>query len=141
MSLLSQKLDTHLSLKKMSKKQLALELGISINTLGKWWGSREPSPKHATKIQQLLQEDTSSTITVVNKNSISAGNEAKNDEAVIRQPTLELLKQGEAHIDRSTVVSFLRTRCPFCRHKLERFQHCAHCGQRFVWANVPLSNT
>ena len=56
MSQWSQKLDTYLSLKKLSKKQLALELGISINTLEKWWGRREPSPEHANKILQLLQE-------------------------------------------------------------------------------------
>jgi len=52
----SQKLDTYLPMKKLSKKQLALELGISINTLGKWWGRREPSPEYATKILQLLRE-------------------------------------------------------------------------------------
>ena len=56
MSQWSQKLDTYLSMKKLSKKQLALELGISINTLEKWWGRREPSPEHANKILQLLQE-------------------------------------------------------------------------------------
>lgn len=56
MSQWSQKLDAYLSLKNMSKKQLAVEMGISINTLAKWWGGREPSPEHTTKILQLLQE-------------------------------------------------------------------------------------
>jgi len=62
-------------MKKMSKRQLALELGISINTLGKWWGRREPSPEHATKILQLLHEDTPVTMTISDKNSASPGRE------------------------------------------------------------------
>ena len=73
MSQWSQKLDTYLSMKKLSKKQLALELGISINTLEKWWGRREPSPEHATKIRQLLHEDTPVTMTISDKNSASPG--------------------------------------------------------------------
>ncbi|MFC1968378.1 hypothetical protein ACFLVX_03190 [Chloroflexota bacterium] len=48
MSQWSQKLDAYLAMTKISKKQLALELGISINTLVKWWGRREPSPEYAT---------------------------------------------------------------------------------------------
>ncbi|MBU2608625.1 MAG: helix-turn-helix domain-containing protein, partial [Chloroflexi bacterium] len=71
MSQWSQKLDAYLAITKISKKQLALELGISINTLEKWWGSREPSPEHATKIRQLLHEDTSTMITVSDENSAS----------------------------------------------------------------------
>ncbi len=67
----SQKLDTYRSVKKLSKKQLALELGISINTLGKWWGRREPSPEHAAKIRQLLHEDTPAPVTISDKNSAS----------------------------------------------------------------------
>lgn len=62
MSHWSQKLDAYLAVTKLSKKELALKLGISINTLGKWWGRREPSPEHATRIRQLLQEDTPTTV-------------------------------------------------------------------------------
>ncbi len=75
MSQWSQKLDAYLSMKKLSKKQLALELGISINTLQKWWGRREPSPEHATKIRQLFHEDTPVTMTITDKNSASPGRE------------------------------------------------------------------
>jgi transcriptional regulator with XRE-family HTH domain len=71
----SQKLDAYLAMTKLSKKQLALELGISINTFGKWWGRREPSPEHVTKIRQLLHEDTSTTIRIPSKNSASLGRE------------------------------------------------------------------
>ena len=75
MSQWSQKLDTYLSMKKLSKKQLALELGISINTLEKWWGHREPSPEHAAKIRQLLDEDASTTTTVSDRSSVLPGRE------------------------------------------------------------------
>ena len=40
----------------MKYKEIAEELGISINTLAKWWRGREPSPEHTIKILQLLQE-------------------------------------------------------------------------------------
>jgi transcriptional regulator with XRE-family HTH domain len=134
----SQKLDAYLAMTKISKKQLALELGISINTLEKWWGRREPSPEHATKIRQLLHEDTSTMITVSDENSASTGREIDSDEVVARQLPREFPKQGERYEYRSAVVSLLRTTCPFCEHAVNRFQNCAYCGQHFVWANVPV---
>jgi transcriptional regulator with XRE-family HTH domain len=134
----SQKLDAYLAMTKISKKQLALELGISINTLEKWWGHREPSPEHATKIRQLLHEDTSTMITVSDENSASTGREIDSDEVVARQLPREFPKQGERYEYRSAVVSLLRTTCPFCEHAVNRFQNCAYCGQHFVWANVPV---
>ncbi len=138
MSQWSQKLDAYLSMKKLSKKQLALELGISINTLQKWWGRREPSPEHAIKIRQLLHENTSTTMTISDENSASTGRETDSDEVMARQLPREFPKQGEQYEDRSAVVSLLRTTCPFCEHAIDRFQNCAYCGQHFVWANVPV---
>ncbi len=137
----SQKLDAYLAKTRISKKQLALELGISINTLGKWWRDREPSPEHATKIRQLLHEDTSTTMTISDKHSASPGRETDSDEVVTRQSTSKFPKQGERYEDRSTVVSLLRTTCPFCKHTVDRFQNCAYCGQHFVWANVPMDKS
>ena len=122
----SQKLDAYLAMEKLSKKQLALELGISINTLGKWWRGREPSPEHATKIRQLLHEDTSTTMTIYNKYPASPR---------------EFLKQGERYEHRTVVVSLLRTTCPFCKHTVDRFQNCAYCGQHLVWANVAIDKS
>ena len=75
MSQWTDKLDAYLSMNKLSKKQLALELGISINTLGKWWRRREPSPEHAAKMRQLLHEDTPVTMIISDKNSASPGRE------------------------------------------------------------------
>ena len=137
----SKKLDAYLAMTKLSKKQLALELGISINTLEKWWGRREPSPEHATKIRQLLHEDTSTMITVSNKNPASTGKETDSNDVMARQFPSKFPKNGERYKDRPTVVSLLRTTCPFCEHAIERFQHCTYCGQHFVWANVPLDKS
>jgi transcriptional regulator with XRE-family HTH domain len=137
----SQKLDAYLAKANISKKQLALELGISINTLAKWWRDREPSPEHETKIRQLLHESTSTTITISDKNSASPGRETASDEVVARQLPRKLPKQGDQYEDRSAVVSFLRTACPFCKHAVDRFQNCAYCEQHFVWANVPMDKS
>ena len=126
MSKWSQKLDVYLTTTKISKKQLALELGISINTLGKWWRSREPSPEHVTKIQRLLHENTSTTMTISDNNSASSGRETA---------------QGERYEDMSAVVSLLRTTCPFCEHAVRRFHNCTNCGQHLVWANVPVDKS
>ena len=141
MSQWSQKLDAYLAMTKISKKQLALELGISINTLQKWWRRREPSPEHATKIRQLLHENTSTTMTISDKNSASPGRGTDSDEVVARQLPREFPKQGERYEYRSAVVSLLRTTCPFCEHAVNRFQNCAYCGQPFVWANVPVDKS
>ena len=141
MSQWSQKLDAYLAKTKISKKQLALELGISINTLAKWWRRREPSPEHATKIRQLLHENTSTTMTISDKNSASPERGTDSDEVVARQLPREFPKQGERYEYRSAVVSLLRTTCPFCEHAIDRFQNCAYCGQHFVWANVPMDKS
>ncbi len=141
MSQWSQKLDAYLAMTKISKKQLALELGISINTLRKWWRHREPSPEHATRIRQLLHENTSTRMTIPDKNSASPGRGTDSDEVVARQLPREFPKQGERYGYRSAVVSLLRTTCPFCKHAVDRFKNCAYCGQHFVWANVPVDKS
>ena len=141
MSKWSQKLDAYLAMTKLSKKQLALELCISINTLGKWWGRREPSPEHVTKIQQLLHENNSTTMTASDINSALPGRETASDEVMTRQLPRGFPKQGERYEDRTVVVSLLRTICPFCEHAVDRFQNCAYCGQHLVWANVPVDKS
>ncbi len=141
MSQWSQKLDAYLAITKLSKKQLASELGISINTLAKWWRDREPSPEHEIKIRQLLYENTSATMTISDKNSASPGRETAGDEVATRQLRRKFPKQGEQYEDRSVVVSLLRTTCPFCKHAVKIFQNCAYCEQHFVWANVPMDKS
>ncbi len=139
----SQKLDAYLSTKKLSKKQLAVELDISINTLEKWWRAREPSPEHAAKIQRLLDEDASTTIAIApGENAASPAIEAPRPRVVAAPPPATgLSKQGKRFEEGSAVVSLLRTRCPFCKHAIDRFRNCAYCGQHFVWANVPVDNS
>ncbi len=134
----SQKLDAYLAKTKITKKQLASKLGISINTLAKWWRDRKPSPEHETKIRQLLHEGTSATMTISDKNSASPGRGTTSDGVMTRQLRRKFPKQGERYEDRSAVVSLLRTKCPFCKHAVNRFQNCVYCGQHFVWANVPI---
>ena len=84
MSYWSQELDAYLKRTKLTRRQLALELGISINTLEKWWGHREPSPEHATRIRQLLQEDTPTTTTAFDKSFTTPGQDTVSIERVIQ---------------------------------------------------------
>ncbi len=137
MSKWSHKLDNYLVNNKISKKQLASELGVSINTLQKWWGNREPSQEHVVKIQELLSDDISDTTAISDNSFDSVGREANDDEIVASQ----LIKQGERDKERSVVISLLRTTCPFCKNAIIRFRHCTYCGQHFVWANMPLSES
>ena len=131
----SQKLDNYLAINKISKKQLASKLGVSISTLQKWWGSREPSPAHAVKIQELLGEGRSDTKTK-SKNILEPVERENEGNEMLES---HLLKQGERERERSLVVSLLRNECPFCKNTIARFRHCAYWGQHFVWANIPLS--
>ncbi len=141
MSEWSQKLDAYLAMKELSKKQLAVELDISINTLEKWWRGREPSPEHAAKMRQLLPEDASATIAVAEEKPASPAREIQRKQVVTIQPATGLSKQGKRHEEKPAVVSLLRTRCPFCKRTINRFRNCEHCGQHFVWANVPVDNS
>ena len=108
MSKWSQKLDKYLATNKISKKQLASKLGISINTLQKWWGNREPSPAHAVKIQDLLDENISVTTTISDNSLEPVERETEGDGIAASQ----LPKQGERDKERSVVVSLLRTDLP-----------------------------
>ena len=137
MSKWSQKLDSYLAINKISKKQLAYELGVSINTLQKWWGSREPSKEHAVKIQELLDENISATTTISDNSLDPVEREIEGYRIVASQ----LPKQGERDKERSVVVSLLRTTCPFCKNAITRFRNCEYCRQHFVWANMPLSES
>ncbi len=96
MSHWSQKLDAYLTVTKLSKKELALKLGISINTLGKWWGRREPSSEHASRIRQLLQEDTPTT--VLHKSFTSPGENTMTVEKVTETRQTDEANFSEAHL-------------------------------------------
>ena len=137
MSKWSQKIDKYLAINRISKKQLASELGVSINTLQKWWGNREPSLAHAVKIQELLGEGISDTTTISDNRLEPVEGEAEGGGIAASQ----LPKQGERDKERSVVVSHLRNKCPFCGNTITRFMHCTYCGQHFVWVNMPLSES
>lgn len=141
MSQWSQKLDAYLSRKSLSKKQLAVELDISINTLEKWWRHREPSPDHAAKIRQLLDEGASTITTAVDEKTAAPAEETDIVEVVTKQPPTGFPKQGKRYEEKAAIISLLRTTCPFCKHAVDRFHNCSRCGQHFVWANVPVDNS
>lgn len=141
MSQWSQKLDDYLSKNQQSKRQLAEQLDISINTLDKWWRNREPSPEHAAKLRQLLHEDVSTKVAVADERPASPARETFRAKVVVEQPSTGPSKQGKRYEEKSVVVSLLRTTCPFCKKSIERFRHCPHCGQHLVWANVPVDNS
>ena len=123
----SEKLDEYLAINRISKKQLASELGVSINTLQKWWGNREPSQEHAVKIQDLLDNCISDT-------KPKAENSLESAES-------QILKQGERAKERAAVVSLRRNKCPLCNSPVAQFKQCEYCGQHFVWANIPLNES
>lgn len=141
MSEWSQKLDAYLSTNELSKKQLAQQLDISINTLDKWWRHREPSAEHAAKLRQLLQEDTSAVATVAAEPPPPPLRENPRVRVLVDHPATGLSKQGKRHEEKSAVVSLLRTTCPFCKRSIVRFRNCPGCGQHFVWANVPVDKS
>ena len=130
MSEWSRKLDPYLATTGMSKKQLAAHLGISINTLQKWWGNREPSPEHAENIRLLLETHDPVKETTSESNVTAQVTVAEQDHG----------SQGKRYGDKSIIVSFLRTTCPMCESAIDSHQCCPSCGQHFVWANVPIKN-
>ena len=135
MSKWSQKLDKYLAINRISKKELASKLGVSINTLQKWWGSRQPSPEHEVKIQSLLGKDLSDPTTKY-ENSLEPVERATEGDV-----ESQLLERGGREKERSVIVSLLRNKCPFCRNTITRFRHCQYCGQHFVWANMPVDKS
>ena len=127
MSKWSEKLDEYLAINGIPKKQLASELGVSINTLQKWWGNRDPSQEHAVKIQDLLDNCISDTKPKA-KNGLDSAES-------------QILKQGERAKERAAVVSLRRNKCPLCNSPVAQFKQCEYCGQHFVWANIPLNES
>ena len=130
MSQWTPKLNEYLIKTKISKKQLAEQLGVSINTLQKWWGNREPSPEYTEKIKVLLSVGVDNT------------NDASMD-VTTNVVVVDEQDQGterERFKDKSVIISLLRTTCPFCESVIERFRNCPSCGQHFVWVNVPIKD-
>ena len=137
MSKWSQKLDEYLAINRISKKQLAFELGVSINTIQKWWGNREPSQEHAVKIKHLLDNCISDTTTKAENRLAPVERTVEGDEMVENQ----IIKQGERVKERAVIISLHRTKCPLCNSPVAQFKQCEYCGQHFVWANIPLNES
>jgi hypothetical protein len=114
-----------------TKKDLAGFLGVHPDTLGDYFSGRKfPRSDIADRLSRLTyigclrpEPDNFSLL-----------------EVATEQPEMGLPPEGGRHGERSVVISLERTTCPFCVHDIVRFRSCAHCGQHFVWANIPLEN-
>ena len=99
-----------------TKKALAAFLEVHPDTVGDYFSGRKfPRSDTAYRLYELTN------ITCLKRDT-------------------ELLKKGMRYSERSIVISLQRTNCPFCGHDIARFRRCVHCGQDFVWANVPLDS-
>ncbi len=61
-------------------------------------------------------------------------------EVIARQLPKEFPGEERRYKERPAVISLERTSCPFCAHDIAKFRSCVHCGQHFVWANVPVEH-
>ncbi len=120
-----------------TKKALAGFLKVHPDTLGDYLSGRKfPRSDIANRLYELtniecLKHDFDSDL---------SSELVPHTEVIARQPTKELPQEGERYGERSVVISLQRASCPFCGHDITRFRRCAHCGQDFVWANVPLES-
>jgi len=108
-----------MAVKGISKRELAEELGISIDTLSKWWRNREPSPEYAAKLERLLGGEVATSPPTRESGGVKAAS---------RQTSQEESKQVNRYEERSVVISLQRTTCPFCQRPVDRFCGCTHCG-------------
>ena len=114
-----------------TKKALAGVLGVHPDTLGDYFSGRKfPRSDIADRLSGLTNLGCLKT---------GAGSHSS-PEVTTEQPETGLTPEGWRYGERSVVVSLQRTKCPFCGHDIVRFHGCAHCGQIFVWANLPLVN-
>ncbi len=139
----AEQLDEYLAGAKISKKQLAENMGISINTMGKWWRDREPSAEHAAKVRQLLADSGVSAVRATLPAAAAVAPVAVIEEkkAPVKEYTEDAADRGERYKAGAVIISLSRTTCPFCGKALGKFQNCAACGQHFVWAQVPLGTS
>ena len=92
-----------------------------------------PPPIIATSLEDSPEPDFSNA-PGLSEHKYSSG---KSLEAKPGQPSSKV-KNGERYGERSVVISFQRTTCPFCMKDVSGFCRCGYCGQSFVWANVPI---
>jgi hypothetical protein len=151
-----------------TKKELAAFLRVHPDTLGDYFPGRKfPKSEIANRLYELTKipclephsEAASTSETAPQDSSIFATSSKDSPEPGIssasglsedkyrsgkslkakpRQPSSEI-KEGERHGERPVVISLQRTSCPFCMQGIFKFRSCGHCGQSFVWANIPMT--
>jgi len=110
-----------------TKKSMAGFLKVHPDTLGDYFSGRKfPRSDIASRLSEL-------TNIKYLKDYLG-----QNPGTIARQLSREHPQRGERYGERSVVISLQRTKCPFCAHDITRFGSCVHCGQHFVWANIPL---
>jgi hypothetical protein len=118
-----------------TKKALAAFLDVHRDTIGDYFSGRK-FPR--SDIAKRLYELTDVECLKHNSDRDFSSEMMPHPEVTAREPTRELLQEGERWGERSAVISIQRASCPFCGHNIVRFRRCAYCGQDFVWANVPV---
>ena len=116
-----------------TKKALADSLKVHPDTLGDYFsGKRFPKGGIASRLWELTKIVC---LKPCMDGDPSSGISSKDD---YRSGSSESVKKGERYGERSVVISLQRASCPFCGQVVKEFHDCIHCGQHFVWANVPL---
>ena len=114
-----------------TKKDMASFLGVHPDTLGDYFSGRKfPRSDIAERLSGL---------TNIGWLKPDVGN-LSSPEVITEKPEIGLPQEEGRYGERSVVISLQRTRCPFCAHDIVRLCSCPHCGQHFVWANIPLEN-
>ncbi len=93
-----------------------------------------PAPRVAVSIEKPPEPD----ITGVVGPSEETYHLGKPPQVMARQIPRGFPKKGSRYEERSVVISFQRTSCPFCKHNIAKFASCLYCGQHFVRASLPI---
>jgi hypothetical protein len=126
-----------------TKKSLATLLKVHPDTLGDYFAGRKfPRADIADRLFELtnieyLKPKIDVAITPPDLLKEEHGL-AEGTKAIKEQPSEHLHQKGDRYSERSVVISFQRTVCPFCSNEITAFRNCPFCGQHFVWASVPL---
>jgi len=110
------------SLSEISKQDSSLPVPILL-----------PLPNSVTSLEYSTEPDVSST-PGLSEHEYSSGKNLESKSGQLSGKS----KKGERYGERSVVISFQRTSCPFCMKEVSEFRSCGYCGQNFVWANVPI---
>ena len=118
-----------------TRKAMADVLKVHPDTLGDYFrGRRFPNEEIASRLWQFTSIECLEPGIARDQCSTTSA-----EEGYLKGPRRPLEK-GQRGGERSVIVSLHRTDCPFCGHAIKEFRDCLHCGQHFVWANLPMKS-